>query len=390
MDAIKEAPELITAKTNIAGILRGHRRRNHQAAAALRSTLSNDVPDRTILWEKDRYRIEEATDPRHLQRDSAELRHCVGTAHNSAALTANGLEPDDPEAIENLHYWMKIKDGTARIFTLTRDSVPVVTIEYDPKAHAILQMENSADCIDGREPYFPALCRALYAMKTSLGLKRIDGLPEVADNAILTKHGAEVRASPANYHEAIAGSIVLERNADPALIAGATGTALITADISALDEQHLRHIPQHVLATLRTSQPKLMLEHVVSGDIIAHRAESIFLPRHQEGRVVTTATRLTLPMHRTGDVLAASALEVSLPLHETGDVIVSSAEKIHLPMHQFGDVGATIGQGGPLASARKRHRQRRLGRGGLPADASKRRGLCHLCKEALPADAPAR
>jgi hypothetical protein len=108
-DAIREAPEIIHAKANIAAILRRHTRRSQQSAAVLKGKLSADVPDRVILWAEGQYRLEEATDPRHLQQDSIALGHCVGTTHSSAALAEKGLEPTDPEAIHYLHYWVKLK-----------------------------------------------------------------------------------------------------------------------------------------------------------------------------------------------------------------------------------------------------------------------------------------
>jgi len=131
-DALVEAPHLLAAPMNISGILRMHRQRAAEAASRLRQILGK-LPPRRNLWRSDDgiYRIDEATDPRHLQADSAILKHCVGTSYNSAMLEERGLQPSDPEAIHCLHYWVKVKRGSVRILTFMREDAPVATMEVD-------------------------------------------------------------------------------------------------------------------------------------------------------------------------------------------------------------------------------------------------------------------
>ncbi|OYW52366.1 MAG: hypothetical protein B7Y80_19620 [Hyphomicrobium sp. 32-62-53] len=131
-DALVEAPHLLTQPVIIAGMLRMHRQRAAQAAARLRNILGK-VPPRKIVWQSTDgiYRIAEASDPRHLQADSAALWHCVGTSHNSALLAERGLQPSDPEAIHCLHYWVKVKRGSARILTFMREDTPIATMEVE-------------------------------------------------------------------------------------------------------------------------------------------------------------------------------------------------------------------------------------------------------------------
>lgn len=142
VDAIQQHPRLIAEPVGLAGIIRIHRQHSWQAAARLRRLLGN-IPPRPTVWRNDAgtCRIDEAVDPRHLQEDSAILRHCVGTLYNKKLLASRGLTLADPAAIHCLKYWDKIMRGKIRILSLVRSNQIVATLEVNCATKSIVQFE---------------------------------------------------------------------------------------------------------------------------------------------------------------------------------------------------------------------------------------------------------
>lgn len=267
-DAIREAPHLIGTKASIAAVLRGHQCRNEQAASALQQTLPSDVPERLVLWQRGDYRLEEATDPRHLQKDSADLKHCVGTAFNSAALQEKGLSPHDSEAINYLHYWMKMKTGETRILTLTRLGRPLVTLEHDTELRAILQIcgyRNQTP--EFGDAFLKPLCGALSAIREPFGLTKIHNLPVPPPNTILHASGAFLPVTEDYIADALAGSVQLPPHPSASLLKAAAASPLITLDITAATQSALDTLEEAACHLISSSKSVCLPALQSSGDI---------------------------------------------------------------------------------------------------------------------------
>ena len=327
-DELRENPSLIGSNAGIAAILDAHARAAQTASTLLAKTidLNGPPPCRIPLWEGGDYRLDEATDPRHLQQDSIALKHCVGATHDSATLKLKGLKETDPEAIHYLHYWMKMKKGETRILTLMKQDTPVATIEYNVTTKAIVQIEGNPRHITGKEPFFKPLCGALFAIRDDFDLTSIQGLPKLPDGVILTREGTPVLATPANLADALTGTVVLT-SANVSMLPVATQTRLITVDVTAL--------PQRLTDTLEA----------VAGMIRTFTSQTASFPSLRSANVdASSAQTVSLPLHQSGDVDASSAQTVSLPLHQSGYVNASSAQTVSLPLHQSGNVYARSAQ----------------------------------------------
>lgn len=339
-DAIREAPELIASKAGIAAILRGHQRRSSQSAAHLKRNLPDKLPPRVILWERGDYRLEEATDPRHLQQDSAALSHCVGTSHNSSSLKLAGLAETDPEAVHHLHYWQKMKKGETRILTLTRKELPVATIEYDTATRAILQIKGRLDShIERKSPYLPHLCAALHAVKEGFQLTSIKDLPESSsDNTILTANGTFEPVTESNLSLALAGSVTISKDTSQSFLDAAVSSPRITLVIT--------NAPQHVLdklisvaGSIRSRATALNLPVLRnSGSICAHRAVTFRIPLLEKSGDIHAEAASTLELsalRSSGNIHSDQAILVKLPLlKKSGDIWANSASALELPALQ--------------------------------------------------------
>lgn len=157
VDALREAPEMLSGRAGIAAILRAHARRSQQAAAVLRKRLPPDVPPRKGLWAgSGGYRLEEATDPRHLVHDSVILGHCVGTLTMDAAQPRHRRPLAREEPLEQLWYWQEIVRGWLRILTLTLDDTPVFTLSFRTATRRIDQIQGKG--VTG-SPHIPCSLR---------------------------------------------------------------------------------------------------------------------------------------------------------------------------------------------------------------------------------------
>lgn len=211
-DAIHQRPDILDTKAGVKAIVRAYRQRTRQAAAALCADLPAEVPPRNVLWQSGDYRIEEATDPRHLQHDSTALGHCAGTLHNTVILRLLGIEPNAPEAIHYLRYWMAIKSRTARILTLTAKHLPLITMEYRTRSRVVAQIAKPGE-LSPTAHYFRPLCAALSALRHDLPISAIPSLPpggESRANTILTPFGTLEPPTVANIKHAISGVVKLQ------------------------------------------------------------------------------------------------------------------------------------------------------------------------------------
>lgn len=141
--AIKHAPHLVRGRSSLVGILKHYNRQIAQERATKLSSLRHQVPMRTLLWTDGVYTFEEANDPRHLVYDSLTLGHCVGTLHLRAALAHQNITSSHPDAINYLHYWIKIKNGRSRIITLIERNTPRITVEFDVSTCTILAAQGA-------------------------------------------------------------------------------------------------------------------------------------------------------------------------------------------------------------------------------------------------------
>lgn len=318
--AVLEDPARVFSRAGIHAILRAHRQRSAQKAAELRRTLSVGVPPRRVIWESKhgRHRVEEATDPRHLMQDSAALHHCVGTCHNSILLSEHGLHRDDPEAIHHLQYWRKIKAGTSRIFTLTENGAPLLTIEYGVDEFTIKQMQGHPR----REIPLTVLCPALDGLRQNVRLERINDLPREVER-ILTPNGSFTLPNSANAPLALNGTFAFPPDATIADVRAVLANPLITVNITAL--------PQRILDQITTSEA--CINHAGTGDIsIPNLARGILF--------CALANTVHLPRLRHGCLFASAATDVSLPLVETGTLLVGKLPKASFPNHRRGDISA--------------------------------------------------
>lgn len=141
--AIKHTPHLVRGRTSLVGILKHYERQKTRMRATKLSSLRGGIPQRTLLWTDGVYTFEEAINPRHLVQDSLALGHCVGTLHLKAALAHKSITPDHPDAVDCLHYWIKIKNGHSRIITLIERDTPRITVEFDVSTCKILAAQGA-------------------------------------------------------------------------------------------------------------------------------------------------------------------------------------------------------------------------------------------------------
>jgi hypothetical protein len=337
-DAIRENPDLVTGRANIAAMLRTHRQRNRQAAAVLKHGLKPEMPPRRILWQSANFRVEEATDPRHLQQDSCELNHCVGTTHNPDALEKRKLSPDDPEAVHCLHYWMKIRSGQTRILTLTHKSRPLVTIEYDTRSRAIVQMEGSDFRHPSEHTYFPALCDALFSLKGPLDLTSVPDLLAGMDGLILTRTGSIELPSRTNINDALLG--IVELTADNFdIVETVSANPLLTLDTTELELTELARITR-VQGSVHSLSSSLTLPSLaaIGGDLWAPIAQSASLPNLSlVGRKTSlnSVLRIEVPHLETisGSAEFANIAKASFPRlrHIGGSAAFPNLRNAHFP-----------------------------------------------------------
>lgn len=163
--AIKHAPQMVRGRGSLFSILRKYQRHNEQERARRWHDIRDAVPERTLLWSDGIFTLEESTDPRHLVYDTLTLGHCVGTLYNRAALNHHTVTPDHPDAINYLHYWIKIKNGQSRIITLIETDTPLVTIDFDIGTKNIVAVQGKTTPLGeflpiparAKEPLFAAI-----------------------------------------------------------------------------------------------------------------------------------------------------------------------------------------------------------------------------------------
>ncbi len=361
VDALRDAPDLIAANTGIAGILRDHERRSRQAAAHLRRRAAADVPDGIALWQNGRWRLEEATDPRHLQLDSQVLKHCVGTLYSRPALRDSGLHARDPEASHCLHYWINIRCGKTRILTLTENGVPHVTLEYDVLRQAIVQMQDAKRdaTLSASARYFQPLCQALGAMREPLNLSSIEGLPTSGEDRILTTSGEFVVPSRDNIHTALVGTVDMAATTSVEEMLAVCAIPLLRVDLRKVDTAHYRHLPvsprariglqdehaldlSHLLAgSLAISAPSISLENLRHGDVTVFHTAELDLSEHQYGNINgMDCASVWFPRHHTGSLLFTNLRSLYVPEHCVGGIGLGLAETLVAPNHTSGEIFA--------------------------------------------------
>jgi len=241
--AIRSKPDALFTNVSITGLLRGHRQRELQNAARLKKHLSEILPPRKVLWQSGSYRIEEATDPRHLIRDSFALGHGAGTLYNEEILTRLRITSSHPEALHYIHYWIALRKGRSRILTLTSDGVPLVTMEYLIKAQTIDQLSARRQ-ITGSEHFFKPMCRALADLRHTLPLSGIADLVQTTDKplgTVITPEGDFEKPDRANLTSALAGLIDLT-NDDVVFNAMACNNPLLDVSVAELTQNTLSRI----------------------------------------------------------------------------------------------------------------------------------------------------
>ena len=328
-DALRDRPDLITGRAGIAAILRAHERRTQQTAANLRRRPPLAIPDRKTLWQDRRFRLAEVTDPRHLYQDSMTLGHCVGTLWTKGVPQPE-LHPEHPNALQGLHYWRKIKSGELRILSFMMGVLPVVTMEI--KERSITQMIGCPDY--QQDPHiFKPLYRAIHAVKEALRLIHIEDLPKPPPDALLSRDGSFIAATPENIPEAIAGTVALPPAVTPAMVHAAASTALLSVDLGHGSSTHLESIPAHPNANLLIrSHASCHVPNIQTGRITIDAPGDISLPRFRSGTILLDhAQTLQLPAFKTGRLEAMSLLSAHLPVFERGDILIRNIPGLSLP-----------------------------------------------------------
>lgn len=294
-DAIHQRPDILDTKAGVKAIVRAYRQRTRQAAAALCADLPADVPPRNVLWQSGQYRIEEATDPRHLQHDSAALGHCAGTLHNTVILRLLDISPDAPEAIHYLRYWMAVKTRNVRILTLTAKHLPLLTMEYRTRSRVIAQIAKPGE-ISPNAHYFRPLCAALSDLRHELPISAIPALPPGRENAgdtILTPSGTLEPPTVANIKHAISGVVKLQPQ-QTRFNALACLNPMLDIDIDLLAPTERNRI-RIVAGTLHSTAEHATLPNLihVGRDLDLHGALSCDAPR-----ITTVGGKISAPSMR--------------------------------------------------------------------------------------------
>lgn len=116
-------PHLVTARVNIAGILRRHRLVESAHRVGWRfPTFPDTPPPRPVIWTSadGRYRLQELIHPRHLIVEGKALCHCIGQPKHN-------LKAGEP-LLANLRYWLLVASGQSRIFSFGSADVPLITL----------------------------------------------------------------------------------------------------------------------------------------------------------------------------------------------------------------------------------------------------------------------
>ena len=209
--ALADNPDILFTKAGMAAILRIGRLKT-QPPPIFHEPLPARIPPRIILWQSSPYRIEEATDPRHLVQDSDAIGHCAGTLYDSSALRRANVPKGSLNHLHHLHHWIAIREGLSRIFTLTRDRNPIVTMEYLTGPKTIDQLE-ATETILGDEDFFRPLCRGLSDLRHRLGLNGIRQLASAEGpfslGKVVTHDGNITNPTCANLPTALAGFVDL-------------------------------------------------------------------------------------------------------------------------------------------------------------------------------------
>jgi hypothetical protein len=325
-DAISSKPEVLCDPTlTLAKIIALHYAWNRQAQAAMRRELlanpSADAPPAMMARSaKGDYQLVECLTQRHLQEETAALGHCVGGSH---------LE----------HYRDKLARGAARIFSLrTSRGVPVATIEYDTGAEAITQIQGASLAINGREPFFRALCQTIHALTLQLPVGPIRGLPRIKGKS-LTKDGTFISIAPTNMADILFGTLIVDNTTPLPLLRQLSASPRLTLDVSALD---LLRLPARINCALSSSKKSFNAPQLESvGNIDALAAISFSIPGLQTaGHILACrAKSFNAPQLRwAGYIDAGLAISFSIPqLREAGNIFVDSVLSFTAPQLKTAD-----------------------------------------------------
>jgi hypothetical protein len=317
-DAIIERPQVIDLRLNTRSILADHANSSAAAAQRLAGRATTTLPPTLIVPDADpAFTLVELTSAQHLQAESAALKHCVGTTHNSAALRAKGLQPTDPGAEEYLHYAIKIRQKKTRIFSLRHKGRPVATVEYDVATQSIVQIEGNPRSITGKESFFPALCRTLHALYAKVPLNSILGLPALPDRMVLIRDGRISPFTPELLPDVLTGTVSVYPRTPDSLLSALLACPRLIVNVTHLD---LTRLPAHVRANLKTA------------------ATSFSAPQLQTAKAIyaRSATSFSAPQLQTaGNIVADSATSFSAPQLQTAGIIhVDSATSFSVPQLQ--------------------------------------------------------
>lgn len=261
--AIADNPAILFTKATVGAIIRKQITTTHQYLAQQQHTLPASVPPRAVLWSQGAYRIEEATDPRHLLQDTFTIGHCVGASYNNVALQRLGITESAPEAIHYLSYWMAIRRRRCRILTLTCNGVPMATMEYRTRTRALRQVVANRP-MTGEEHFFKPLCQGLTALRPLLRYSSTPCLvfpPKPGPTHVITADGEQELPDFHNIPDALGGSIAADpENTD--LVALACTNPLLDIDITDTHQPGVDAIT-HVAGSLTSFDPEIFMPNLV-------------------------------------------------------------------------------------------------------------------------------
>lgn len=186
-DAVRLDPTRLTSRMTIAGMLRALDQHMATLDARAKTLVPAPVP-RPIHWESSSYALTELTHPLHLLHESDALHHCVGRYYFSRPPI--GLPRTDPRSLAQLFYWHSMERKATRLFSLTHNGTPRITIQYMTDSSSIHMMRGPCNKRVTPEPHhlFRALCQALHALRWIIPIADIRELPKPPIANFSTEH----------------------------------------------------------------------------------------------------------------------------------------------------------------------------------------------------------
>ena len=324
------------------------------------------------------YTLVELTAPEHLIAESDALLHCLGTRYNEKILEEKGLHPREPGSERYLDYAIAIRNKRLRIFSLRYKGQPRVTLAYDVRREEIIEIEggkvwDAGDPEDyGTEErdtniknsdlalqnYFPALCAALYGLKTMMPIKRIRDLFELPNNMALTRDGDVLALEHCAEDDILLARIKVTGAETPEKLRRLCADSRFTLDITGMNP---RRLPEAIAADLFTldqafvapqlervqgitapnAQPFLVPGLDEAGEIYAPEAKRFFAPnlvRAGDLKLYGCENFSANQLRRAGAISGNFGQEFSANLLQRAGVIEASrAKKITLPSLRYAE-----------------------------------------------------